>query len=223
MPRTARNTPGGFVYHVLNRAVASLPLFEKEADYEAFERVLEQAQERNPTRILAYCVMPTHWHFVLWPRKDGEITAFLRWLTHTHTMRWHANHDTSGTGHLYQGRFKSFPVEEDDHFYAVVRYVERNAVRANLIRRAEQWRWSSMWRRRFGDSGQRSLLSVWPLPKPRDWLRQVNRAQSAAEEEALGQAIKRSSPLGSERWIKNTAVRLGLQYTLRPRGRPRKT
>ncbi len=102
------------MYHVLNRAVARLPLFQKADDYEAFERVLSETQERFPTRILAYCVMPNHWHFVVWPRKDGELTDFFCWLAHTHTMRWHAHYNTSGTGHVYQGRFKAFPVETDD-------------------------------------------------------------------------------------------------------------
>ena len=110
MPRTARCAPGGIIYHALNRAVARLPLFEKDEDYAAFERVLAEALEKHPTRLLAYCVMPNHWHLLLWPRQDGELTDFLRWLTHTHTMRWHAHHQTGGTGHLYQGRFKSFPV-----------------------------------------------------------------------------------------------------------------
>jgi hypothetical protein len=87
--------------------------------------------------------MPTHWHLVLWPARDGELTAFCRWLTHTHTMRWHAHYHTAGTGHLYQGRFKAFVVESDEHLATVCRYVERNPLRANLVVRAEQWRWSS--------------------------------------------------------------------------------
>ena len=222
MPRTARVAPGGFVYHALNRAVARLPLFENRADYEAFERVLHEAQEEHPTRILAYCVMPNHWHFVLWPRRDGELTAFLRWLTHTHTMRWHTAHQTVGTGHLYQGRFKAFPVQTDDHFYSVVRYVERNPVRANLAAKAQQWRDSSLWQRRQGGQEAQTLLSRWPLPMPRDWLRRVNRPQSEAELQSLRRAVQRGRPMGSETWTKNTAVRLGLQYTLRPRGRPKK-
>ena len=96
MPRAARHVPGGFVYHALNRAVARLPLFQKDGDYEAFERVLALALEKHPTRLLAYCVMPNHWHMVLWPEQDGQLTAFLRWLTNTHTMRWHAHYHTSG-------------------------------------------------------------------------------------------------------------------------------
>ena len=127
MPRTARHAPPGWVFHVLNRAVARLPLFECESDYAAFERVLSEAHERFPLEVLAYCMMPNHWHFILRPTSDGRLTEFLRWLTHTHTMRWHAHHHTVGTGHLYQGRFKAFPVEDDNHFYTVAHYVERNA------------------------------------------------------------------------------------------------
>src|SRR5204862_568174 len=142
--RQPRAAPGGYVYHALNRGVARLPLFQKEGDFAAFERVLLEALSEHPIRLLGYCVLPNHWHFVLWPEQDGQLTAFLRWLTHTHTQRWHAHYHTSGTGHLYQGRFKSFPVAEDEHFYRVVRYAERNALRANLVRKAEQWRWSSL-------------------------------------------------------------------------------
>jgi putative transposase len=197
-------------------------LFEKIQDYQAFEQVLGEAQEREPTRILSYCVMPNHWHFVLWPREDDELTAFLRWLTHTHTMRWHAHHHTGGTGHLYQGRFKSFPIQTDDHFYSVVRYVERNAVRANLVKRVDEWRFSSLWRRRHGDAEAQAMLARWPVAMPRDWLRHVNRPQSEAELDALRQAVRRGCPYGSDRWVRNTAVRLGIQHTLRPRGRPKK-
>ena len=99
-----------------------MALFEKDADYEAFERVLAEAMQEFPTRLLSYCLMPNHWHLVIWPRNDGELTDFLRWLTHTHVMRWHAHYGTSGTGHLYQGRFKAFPMETDEHFYTVLRY-----------------------------------------------------------------------------------------------------
>jgi len=121
----------------LNRAVARLPLLQKEADYEAFERVLLEALDQQPIRVLGYCLMPNRWHFVLWPDTDGQLTAFLRWLTHTHTMRWHTHYHTTGTGHLYQGRFKAFPIEDDDHYLTALRYVERNALRANLVERAE--------------------------------------------------------------------------------------
>jgi putative transposase len=206
----------------MNRAVARLPLFRKDADYEAFEQVVLEAHQKFPIEILAYCVMPNHWHFVLRPRKEGELTAFLRCVAHTHTMRWHAHHHTSGTGHLYQGRFKAFPVEDDHHFYTVVRYVERNALRAGLAPRAEAWRWSSLWRRVSGDAEARALLSQWPVSRPRDWVAHVNAAQSEAELAAVRQAVRRGSPFGAPDWQKKAAAKLGLQSTLRPRGRPRK-
>jgi putative transposase len=220
MPRHPRVAPGGYVYHAINRGVARLPLFEKPADFEAFERVLALALEKHPTRILAYCLMPNHWHFVLWPRQDGELTAFLRWLTHTHTQRWHAHYHTSGTGHLYQGRFKAFPIQENDHLYQVLRYVERNPLRAGLVQRAEAWRWSSLGR----PSGAEllPLLHPWPVPRPDDWRRYVNRAETKSELEALRRCVVKSQPFGSETWQKRTAVRLGIEYTFRTRGRPRK-
>ena len=140
MPRTARLAPGGIVYHVLNRANGRLRLFKKDEDFEGFERVLLEAHRRVPIRILSWCLMSNHWHFVLWPKSDGELTRFMRWLTLTHAQRWKHSHDAVGHGHLYQGRFKSFPIEQDEHLLTVLRYVERNPVRAGAAKRAENWR-----------------------------------------------------------------------------------
>src|SRR5437660_7839987 len=140
MGRPLRASEGGFVYHVLNRANARLPLFRKDGDYEAFERVLAEAQVQVPMRLLSYCVLPNHWHLVLWPEADGALSRFVGWLTLTHTQRWHAHYHNAGTGHLYQGRFKSFPVQADEHFLTLCRYVERNAVRAGLVQSAWSWR-----------------------------------------------------------------------------------
>src|SRR5690348_9601079 len=138
MPRRARAAPGGVVYHVLNRSVGKMKMFRREGDYEAFLRVISEAHERHPIRILSLCVMPSHWHFVVWPRADGQLTDFFRWLAHTHAMRWRTSHHTVGYGHLYQGRFKSFPVQADSHLRTVCRYVERNPLTAGLVTRAEQ-------------------------------------------------------------------------------------
>jgi len=225
MPRRARSIKGGLVYHILNRANARMTIFEKEADYAAFERVLEEAYAREPLRILGYCVMPNHWHMVVWPKRgaDRQVSEFCRWLTVTHTQRWHAHHHTSGTGHLYQGRFKSFPVESDDHLYTVLRYVERNSVRANLVDKAEAWRWSSAGRYYCGDEKARSLLADWPAPRPRDWRSIVNSTQTQGELAALRRSVQRGRPYGSDAWCKRTIARLGLEWTVRPRGRPRKT
>ena len=215
MPRSLRFASGGYAYHVLNRAVGRARIFGKTRDYEAFEEVLAQAKRRLPMRVLAWCVMSNHWHFVLWPHGDGDLSEFMRWLTVTHTQRWHAAHHTSGTGPLYQGRFKSFPIQEDDHLLTVLRYVERNALRANLVERAAEWRWSSLWHRVRG--GAAGLLDDGPLALPRDWRRQVQSPETEAELAALRRSVVRGAPFGEESWQSRTAKRLGLQSTLRPR------
>jgi putative transposase len=137
-------------------------------------------------------------------------------------MRWHAHHRTSGTGHLYQGRFKTFPLEEDEHLLAVLRYVERNPLRANLCNLAEEWRYGSAWRRTSGDQEAQSLLAPWPVPRPRQWRHYVNKPQSEAEVAAIRQSLQRGTPYGTERWVSQAAARLQLKHTLRPRGRPPK-
>ncbi len=207
------------MFHVLNRAVGRATLFRKDADYAAFEKVLQEGLEWQPMRVLSYCVMPNHWHLILWPRRDGELSEYLRWVTVTHTQRWHSHHHTSRTGPLYQGRFKSFPVESDEHLLTVCRYAERNALRANLVTRAEDWRWSSLWRRQHGEGG---WLAEWPTPRPRLWLDFVNNTETEAEVAALRKCIKRGSPFGSEDWTKAAVKDLRLESSLRPRGRPKK-
>ena len=221
MPRRTRLAAGGLAYHVLNRRVGRLPLFDTRADYTAFEEILAEAVATTRLRIASYCVMPNHWHLLLWPRQDGELSEVLRWITVTHTQRWHAHHHTAGTGPVYQGRFKSFPVQTDEHFVTVARYIERNALRANLVTRAEEWQWGSLWRRMHKDPQRAAWLSNWPVDQPRDWVRWVNRPHSPSELEALRTSVLRGRPFGAESWVQRIAKRFGLESTMRPQGRPK--
>ncbi len=198
-----------------------MTLFHKPADYDAFLRVLDEALQLYPTRMLAYCVMPTHWHFVLWPEQDGQLTQLLRWLTLTHSVRWHKHYHSTGSGHVYQNRFKAFPIEQDEHLYTVLRYVERNALRAGLVERAEQWAWSSLADRVAGGEAAR-WLHPWPVPLPQNWVQHVNEPQSEAELAAVRCAVERGRPYGSPEWVETVVKQLGLQATVRPRGRPPK-
>ncbi len=220
MPRIARNAPGGLVYHVLNRANGRLRLFKKDEDYLAFEQVLLLAHRRAPIRILDYCLMPNHWHLVLWPRRDGELTLFMRWLTLTHAQRWKHAHNAVGHGHLYQGRFKSFPIQQDEHLLTVLRYVERNPLRANLAETAQEWRWGSAYVRQHRGHELYALLSDWPVDRPGRWLGVVNGEQEEAQESAVKLSMERGRPFGKEGWVQRTARELKLEQTLRPRGRP---
>jgi putative transposase len=224
MPRRARSIVGGYAYHVLNRANGRLRLFKKDADFAAFDALIAEAVERVPLRIVGYTLMGNHWHFVVWPkqRQDGQVSEFFRWLTVTHSQRWHAHHGTAGMGHVYQGRFKSFPIAADEHFLAVLRYVERNPLRAGIVRRAEAWRWGSLYRRTQGTTKEKALLAESPVPLGRQWLEHVNRPQSEAELEAIRRSVQRGQPFGGEAWQQKVARQLGLEHTFRPRGRPKK-
>jgi len=221
MPRIARVAPGGLVYHVLNRAVGRIRLFRQDSDFAAFERIMIEAHRRVGLRLCAWCVMGNHWHFVAWPRQDGELSAFFRWLTHTHAMRWRVAHHSVGLGPLYQGRFKSFPIEADEAFLLVCRYVERNALSAGIVRRAEDWRYSSLWARTHGSAELRRIMCDWPVERPRNWTAQVNAALTPREIERVRTSIARSRPLGGAAWVQRTVKRLGLEHTIRSEGRPR--
>jgi len=221
MGRPKRAATGGLIYHVLNRANARMTIFENDADFEAFETVLSEAVERTKMRLLSYCVMPNHWHLVVWPKKDGQLSEFTGWLTLTHTQRWHAHRHSAGSGHVYQGRFKSFPVQSDQHFYTVCRYVERNPLRANLVSSADLWRWSSVYRWRHGTAAEKKLLSAWPLPRKPSWLNHVNEPLTEREYEAVKRCVQRGRPFGDDNWASRKIKLLGLQSTVTPRGRPR--
>ncbi len=209
------------VYHVLNRGNARARIFDGDSDFEAFEQLLMAGLQRTRMRLLAYCLMPNHWHMVLWPRGDGDLPAFVGWVTMTHTQRVHAARGTAGSGHLYQGRYKSFPVQSDAHFLTVCRYVERNAKRARLVRRAENWRWCSLWHRAAGARSE-LRLDDWPVDRPRNWTQRVNKPETPEELQELRQTLKRNRPYGDRRWVTRISKRLGLESTLRPRGRPTK-
>jgi putative transposase len=208
------------IFHVLNRAVGRRRLFEKAEDFLALERVVDETLRVRRMRICAYCLMPNHWHFILWPEHDGDLPAFMQQLTNTHVKRWKQHYHETGYGHLYQGRYKSFPVQTEDYFYQVTRYVERNALRANMVDRAEAWPWSSL-----GcvnrQSESFSLVSSWPLERPVDWLEIVNRPQSETELAAIRRCVNRGCPYGDDRWIEQAKLKLGLESTTRPRGRPK--
>ncbi len=209
----------GYCYHALNRAAQRQTLFFTDEDYSEFEQLMGEIQQRIPLPILTYELMPNHWHFVVRPRNRKELSAFFQNLSGTHAKRFRAVSRTQGQGHVYQDRFKSFPVQSDGHFLSLCRYVERNALRAGLVARAEDWPWSGL-ASRMRDRPD-LLLSDWPVDCPSDWIEFVNQPLTARELSAIRRSIRRGRPLGDPEWIRQTAEHLGLEHTLRATGRPR--
>jgi putative transposase len=193
-------------------------MFFNDQDYRAFEQILQHALEQRPTRLLSYAVMPNHWHLVLWAI-GNEVPTFMHRLTRSHAVEWHRSQGTAGTGHVYQERYRAIPVQTDTHLLTLLRYVERNPLRAGLVERAEQWRWGSLWRRCH--VSQDGLLSAWPVAPPANWVELVNSPQTQEEVEAVQKAVKENRPLGETKWSEAAAMQVRLER--RPIGRPRKS
>ena len=203
MSRSERVAPGGMVFHVLNRGVGRMKLFLKNGDFEAFERMLEKTLESRPMRVLGYCLMPNHWHLVLSPKAPLALSSFMHRLTTAHARAWQYSNGTPGQGAVYQGRFAAIPIQSDRHFLIVCRYVERNALRAALVDRAQDWPWSSLCRR--AQEGVVPWLAPWPVERAPTWTDNVNKPQTPAEVESVRRATRRGLPFGDDEWAHKVA------------------
>ena len=263
MARPLRTARGGICYHVINRGNGRANVFHKPDDFAAFERILSMACERFNMRLLGWVLMTNHFHLVLWPRRDGDLQAFMQWATTCHVRRYHRHY--KGSGHVWQGRYRSFPIEPGGHLLSVLRYVERNPVRAGMVAKAQDWLFSSAREMGSGSGAKAEVpdpfsglgagsgggqapfpsgklrrpekepdpgepdpfpLAHWlvegPTPRPQPWLRFVNREEEAEQLAKLRECVNRGSPFGDDAWRKRVARKLGLESTIRPRGRPRK-
>ena len=175
-------------------------------------------------RLLSYCFMPNHWHFVMYPEDDNDLAKFMHWITLAHTQRWLGFRQMVGYGHLYQGRYKSFPIQKDEHFLNVCRYVERNALRAKLVQKTEDWRWGSAWIRVHGSLQQKNILSPWPVPMPDGYQHLLNNNLPHEEDDltSIRLSVNRGRPFGNSQWLNKIADKFNLISTIKPRGRPRK-
>jgi len=206
----------------MNRTAGRFVMLRQDEDFAALEQIILLAHEREPLPILAYCLMGNHWHFVVRPTREGQMSRFFRWLTLTHAVRWRVAHRSVGAGHLYRGRFKAFPVQTGGHLLEVLRYVERNALCADLVKRAEDWRWGSLWARKKRSAELQGILSPWPGGQPAGWARYVNQPITKKELARLELSEKRSCPYGGDAWVGKVVTGLGLEYTVRREGRPKK-
>lgn len=217
MPRIARGLADHAVYHVINRGNAKQVVFTHANDYDSFLKLLCQAKQRHPLDLFAYCVMPNHFHLIVRPAHGLDLSRFMQWLLTSHVRRHHRRYETSG--HVWQGRFKSFLIQEDSHLLVAMRYVERNPVRAGLVSSASDWRWSS--HRESVGQEKRQLIDASPMPLPREWMDYVDQPLTNAELEDVRRSVNRQAPYGASDWRVQMCSRHGLQSTLR-RGRPKK-
>lgn len=219
MPRIRRSAPPGLAHHVINRGNDRKRVFHKVGDYLAFLRFMFEAQTKVPTRILAFCLMPNHFHLVLWPETVEALSAYMHRLMNLHVHSYHHHYGTVGHGHIWQSRFKNFPIQHDLHLLRVLRYVEANALRASLVRRAEDWSWSSLAKSRGSDWPE---LTPSPIDRPDDWLDFVNEAVGGGALKRIRFSARRGAPYGEPEWTERVAKAYGLEFTLRPAGRPGK-
>lgn len=218
MPRIARGLAGGFIYHILNRGNFKQQIFHKKQDYQVFIELIAEALRRYEVSMLAYCLMPNHFHMVVKPQQGEELSRFVHWLMTSHVRRYHRHYESSG--HVWQGRYKSFIIQDDHHLLTVLRYVEGNPVRAGLVKSAGDWPWSSF-RERVG-MVTNSLIDESPINMPEDWTGFVDEPITAVELEKVRNSVERQAPYGSSVWKNNVIRELGLESTIRPRGRPKK-
>lgn len=218
MPRIARGIGDGFVYHILNRGNSKQKVFHKDKDYEAFIRLMKEAKERYPIKLFAYCLMPNHFHMVLKPVYGKDLSRYMQWLMTSHVRRYHSHYRTSG--HIWQGRFKSFLIQEDGHLLIVLRYVEGNPVRAGLTTSARDWGWSSH-KEALGERA-RSLIDDIPIELPDEWGRYVDEPLTEKDLERLRESAHRQAPFGASIWKSKLCKEFGLESTMRKRGRPTK-
>lgn len=208
-------------FHVINRAARKLRIFKKDEDYALFLELLADDIQKTGMKVLAFMIMPDHWHLVLFSEKAGGMKVFMHLLTNAHTRKVHTRTKTTGAGPLYQGRYKSFIIQSGAHLRTVIKYVERNPVRAGLVKKAEDWRWGSAWIRLKGTEKQKRLLSKRPVRLPKKYRAWVNAPEREETIERLRTSVNKGTPFGEDEWVHAMAETYGLGATLRGTGRPK--
>jgi putative transposase len=218
MPRIVRGLADNIVYHVINRGNGRQEVFHKDKDYEAFMKLIAEAKERYTIKLYGYCLMPNHYHMTVKPEKGEELSKWMQWLMTSHVRRYHRHYGSSG--HVWQGRYKSFMIQEDSHLLMAMRYIEGNAVRAKLVQSATEWRWSSH-EETLGKKG-RTLTDAVPIELPGEWTRYVDEPLTERELDRLRMSVNRQAPFGDTTWQMKICKEFGLGSTMKKIGRPKK-
>ncbi|MEA3374485.1 MAG: transposase [Campylobacterota bacterium] len=217
MPRIARGETVGGIYHIINRGNMQMQVFDDEEDYNYFLNLLKTAKKKEDVEIHAYCLMPNHFHLMVIPQQEKSLSRFMQWVMTSHVRYYHKKNRTSG--HVWQGRYKSFIVEQESYYITLMHYIEANAKRAKLVKKAEEWEHGSLHER---INKNRELLNTSYVELDSNWQEYVNEPIYPKELAKIRNSVNRQAPLGEEQWQQETAVEFGLLSTLNERGRPRK-
>ena len=218
MPRIARGFIDGFVYHVINRGNGGQPVFHENRDYQAFVDLVKKAKRVFGVKLFAYCLMPDHFHMIVLPGKAEHLSKWMQWIMTSYVRRYH--HDYGTNGHLWQGRFKSFIVQQDEHLITLMRYVEANPERAGLVNTSKEWYWSS--HRETLGKRLRTVIDELPIGLPKAWESCVHTMLTESDLQRIRESVNRQSPYGTPIWVTTLCRELGIESTIRPRGRPKK-
>ena len=218
MPRIVRGLADNIVYHVINRGNGRQEVFHKDEDYEAFIKLIKAAKDRYPVKLFGHCLMPNHFHMVVKPERGEELSRWMQWLMTSHVRRYHRHYGSSG--HVWQGRYKSFMIQEDSHLQMVMRYIEGNPVRAGLVPSAQGWKWSS--HEETLGKRERTLTDAVPIELPGQWNRYVDDPFTEKELDRLRMSVNRQTPFGDTTWLMKACKEFGLESTMQRKGRPRK-
>jgi putative transposase len=217
MPRIPRGESAGGIYHIINRGNMRMEVFNNRDDYEYFLELLKQASKRENVEIHAYCLMPNHFHLLLVPKEANSLSRFMQWVMTSYVRYYHKKNKTSG--HIWQGRYKSFIVEKESYYITLIQYIESNALRAKLVGKAQDWEYSSLVER---EQKHRELLSETYIELDDEWVMYVNTPIKKGELGTIRNSVNRQAPLGQVQWQIETATKYGMLSTLNQRGRPRK-
>lgn len=217
MPRIPRGETEEGIYHIINRGNMRMQVFDDMEDYEYFLELLEKASKREKVEVHAYCLMPNHFHLLLIPKESNSLSKLMQWVMTSHVRYYHKKNKTSG--HIWQGRYKSFIVEKENYYMTLIRYIEANALRAKLIKKAQDWKYGSLHER---VEDHRELLTQPCIGLDKDWIKYVNTPIREGELHTIRNSVNRQAPLGQEQWQLETAAKYGMLSTLRSRGRPSK-
>ncbi|MGD0654680.1 MAG: transposase [Thermoguttaceae bacterium] len=225
MPRPLRPIDEGLVYHVINRGNNQQQVLFADGDYEAFLKALAELKVRKSFELYGYCLMENHFHLLLRPI-GASVSRIMQSLLVSHTQRYHRFH--GGGGHVWQGRFKSPVIQDDDHLLRVLRYIEANPLQAKIVRRAGNYRWSSFSAHGLGKPNDLldSVVAYEQLApttalRQRRWDAYVHQEPEEAELAAIRRSVETGLPFGATGWVDKLSRRLKLDLAIRSRGRPK--